>query len=192
MNTLSQHDSVAETDEPRRTDSRSQHQAVIGVFDTHAQAEGSILKLQEQGYPIEALTLVGKGYHSEERPLGLYTIGDRVKAWGGTGLIVGAVWGLMFGAAFFWFPEFTAVGFADPVLDLFAASAEGAIAVGLITALGAALFGLLLPRRAVIRYQGSVKADRFLLMAQGDETQIETARRLMEQLLVDEQQAIQV
>ncbi|MET0090554.1 MAG: hypothetical protein ABW068_11165 [Candidatus Thiodiazotropha sp.] len=192
MNTLSQHYSVAETDEIRRADSRSQHQAVIGVFDTHAQAEGSIIKLQKQGYPIEALTLVGKGYHSEERPLGLYTIGDRVKAWGGTGLIVGAVWGLMFGAAFFWFPEFTAVGFADPVLDLFAASAEGAMAVGLIAAILAALFGLLLPWRAVIRYQGSVKADRFLLMAQGDETQIETARRLMEQLLGDEQQAIQV
>ncbi len=191
MNTRSQPITAAQSDEPRSADLHSPHQAVIGVFDTHAQAEGTLIKLQEQGYPIEALTLVGKGYHSEERPLGLYTLGDRVKAWGGGGLIVGALWGLMFGAAFFWFPEFTAMGVNHPVLDLLAASAEGALAVGLITALGAALVSLLLPKHTVIRYQGSVKADRFLLMAQGDASQIETARRLMEQLMGVDQQALQ-
>jgi hypothetical protein len=27
--------------------------------------------------------LIGKGYHSEEKPMGFYTTSDLIKAWGG-------------------------------------------------------------------------------------------------------------
>jgi hypothetical protein len=191
MTTLSQHFSTPQADDRTAADTDRFGQAVIGVFDSHAEAERTIIKLQEQGYPIDALTLVGKGYHSEEHPLGFYTLSDRVKAWGGTGLVVGGLWGLVFGAGFFWFPEFTPMGLTEPILELLSASLEGAIAVGLITALGAALVSLLLPKRPVIRYAGTVKADRFLLMAKGDASQIETARHLMDQLMHGEEAALQ-
>lgn len=55
------------------------------VFNTHAAAEDAIRTLGQSGLDMKMLSLVGKGYHSEERPMGFYTVGDRIKAWGGSG-----------------------------------------------------------------------------------------------------------
>ncbi len=45
------------------------------VFDTHVQAEEAIQTLNKAGFDVKKLSLVGKGYHSEEHPLGFYTKG---------------------------------------------------------------------------------------------------------------------
>jgi len=50
------------------------------VFDTHAAAEDAIRRLGQSGFDMKKLSLVGKGYHSEEKPMGFYTAGDRIKA----------------------------------------------------------------------------------------------------------------
>ena len=50
------------------------------VFDTHAAAEEAIRTLGQSGFDMKKLSLVGKGYHSEEKPMGSYTAGDRIKA----------------------------------------------------------------------------------------------------------------
>lgn len=59
------------------------------AFDTHVQAEEAIQTLNKAGFDVKKLSLVGKGYHSEEHPLGFYTKGDRIKAWGGHGCVLG-------------------------------------------------------------------------------------------------------
>ena len=41
---------------------------------------------------MKKLSLIGKGYHSEERPMGFYTAGDRIKAWGGSGAFWGGIY----------------------------------------------------------------------------------------------------
>ncbi len=55
----------------------------IYVFDTHTAAEEAIRSLGKSGIDMKKLSLVGKGYHSEEKPIGFYTSGDRIKSWGG-------------------------------------------------------------------------------------------------------------
>ena len=52
------------------------------VFDTHTSAEEAIRTLGQSGFDMKKLSLVGKGYHSEEKPMGFYTVGDRIKTWG--------------------------------------------------------------------------------------------------------------
>ena len=84
--------------------------AVIGVFPTHVQAEQAIKTMEANGFSMRRLSIIGKGYHTEERPVGFYTTGDRVKTWGGVGLFWGSIWGLLFGAAFFWVPGIGPIG----------------------------------------------------------------------------------
>ena len=67
----------------------------IYVFNTHVEAEEAIRSLSKSGFDVKKLSLVGKGYHSEEHPLGFYTAGDRIKTWGG----MGAFWGGISGFA---------------------------------------------------------------------------------------------
>lgn len=48
-------------------------------------AEQAIRALNDAGFDMKKLSLVGKGCHSEEQPMGFCTSGDRIKTWGGRG-----------------------------------------------------------------------------------------------------------
>jgi hypothetical protein len=45
------------------------------------EAEEAIRLLSQSGFDVKKLSLVGKGYHSEEHPIGFYSTGDRIKVW---------------------------------------------------------------------------------------------------------------
>jgi hypothetical protein len=151
----------------------------IGVFADHTAAEEAIKKLTNAGFDIKSLSLVGKGYHTEEKIVGFYNIGDRVKFWGSRGAFWGGFWGLFFGGVFMLVPV---VGHVV-VLGYLAATAvsviEGAVVVGGLSALGAALYSIGVPKDSVIEYETALKADGFLVMAHGDPAEIERAKGIL-------------
>jgi hypothetical protein len=155
--------------------------AVIGVFSTHSQAERIIKKLEDNGFPLRQLSIIGKGYHSEEHPVGFYSTGDRVKTWGGVGLFWGGLWGLLIGAAFFWVPAVGPIAAAGPIVHLLVSAVEGAAVVGGISAVGAALVSLGLPKKDVIKYESLIKAEKYIVIAHGDIHEVDKARHLMDQ-----------
>jgi hypothetical protein len=149
--------------------------AVIGIFDFHAQAEQAVKALEAGGFPMRRLSIIGKGYRTEEKPTGFYTTGDRVKTWGGAGLFWGSLWGLLFGAAFFWIPGVGPIAAAGPFVHLLVTGVEGAAVVGGVSALGAALASLGLPKKEVIKYEKYIKADRLLVIAHGTPEEVSKA-----------------
>jgi hypothetical protein len=42
-----------------------------------------VKKLTVGGFEMKNPGVVGKGYHSDEKVIGFYTAGDRIKLWGG-------------------------------------------------------------------------------------------------------------
>jgi len=58
---------------------------VIAVFADHRAAETAVKKLTAAGFEMKNLSVVGKGYHSEEKVIGFYNVGDRIKFWGTRG-----------------------------------------------------------------------------------------------------------
>jgi hypothetical protein len=62
---------------------------VVAIFPDHNAADAAIKSLTEAGFAMKSLSVVGKGYHTEEKVIGFYNIGDRVKFWGTRG----AFWG---------------------------------------------------------------------------------------------------
>ena len=63
----------------------SEHNAVVGIFNSHTEAETSIKELQRAGFDMKKLSIVGKDYHTEEHVVGFYNAGDRMKVWGKQG-----------------------------------------------------------------------------------------------------------
>ena len=78
--------------------------AVIAIFPDHQKAEAAVKKLVAAGFEIKNLSVVGKGYHTDEKVVGFYNIGDRVKFWGTRGAFWGGLWGMFFGGLFLTIP----------------------------------------------------------------------------------------
>src|ERR1700726_1194156 len=130
-----------------------QTDTVVAVFNDHMAAEAAVKKLTAGGFEMKNLSVVGKGYHTEEKVVGFYNIGDRIKFWGTRGAFWGGLWGLFLGGMFMTIPV---VGHVI-VLGYLAATAisgiESAVVVGGLSALGAALFSIGIPKDSVIQYE---------------------------------------
>ena len=151
------------------------------VFDNHDKAEQAIRALGQAGLDLKKLSLVGKGYHSEERPMGFYTAGDRIKAWGGTGAFWGGIWGLLLAPAVFVLPGLGLVGMAGPFVATLVGALEGAVVVGGLSALGAALTQIGVPKDQVIKYEAALKVDKYLLVVHGSAADQDKARSVLAQ-----------
>ena len=99
------------------------------------------------------LSIVGKDYHTEEHVVGYYNTGDRMKAWGKSGVFWGGLWGMLFGSAFFFIPVIGPVLVAGPLVAWIVGALEGAAIVGGISVLGAALVGIGIPQDSVVKYE---------------------------------------
>jgi hypothetical protein len=149
------------------------------VFDNHTAAEQAIRTLGEAGFDMKKLSLVGKGCHSEEKPVGFYTAGDRIKAWGGTGAFWGGIWGLLLAPAVFVLPGLGVVGLAGPIVSTLVGALEGAVVVGGLSALGAALSQIGVPKDQVIKYEAALKVDKYLLVVHGSAEEQDKARKVL-------------
>lgn len=56
---------------------------------------------------------------------------------------------------------------------------EGAVVVGGLSTLGAALYSIGIPKNSVLQYETDVKMSKFLVLAHGDDPEVEKARKLL-------------
>ena len=154
--------------------------AVVAVFASHQAAETAIRKLAAGGLDLKHFSIVGKGYHTEETPMGFYNAGDRVRFWGQNGAVWGGLWGLFFGGMLMVVPVIGPVMVLGPLAASVFSAFEGAVVVGGLSALGAAIYGLGIPKDSVIRYEEALKADGFLVMAHGSVNETQRARTMLE------------
>ena len=80
--------------------------ASVSICNSHEEAETAIQTLKKFGFDVRKLSLIGKGYHSEEHPVGFYSTGDKIRAWGSTGAFWGSMWGILMAPAVFMLPPF--------------------------------------------------------------------------------------
>jgi len=156
-----------------------QTDTIIAVFPDHNAAEAAVKKLAQAGFDMKSLSVVGKGYHTDEKVVGFYNAGDRVKFWGRQGAFWGALWGLFFGGLFITIPIVGSVAVVGYLASVMIASIESAVVVGGVSALGAALYSIGVPKDNVIQYETALKADSFLLMVHGPAAEIDRAKTLL-------------
>ena len=154
-------------------------ETAIAVFPAHEAAENAVKSLTEAGFDMKNLSVVGKGYHSEEKVVGFYNMGDRVKFWGSRGAFWGGFWGLFLGGLFMTIPIVGHVVVLGYLATILVAGLENAAVVGGLSALGAALYSMGIPKNSVIQYETDLKADGFLVMARGSVAEVERAKKLL-------------
>ncbi len=151
----------------------------IAVFADHPAAETAIKKLTGAGFDMKELTIVGKGYHADEKVVGFYNTGDRIKFWGTRGAFWGGFWGLFLGGLFVTVPVVGQVVVLGYIASIVVAAIENAVVVGGISALVAALYSIGVPKDSVIQYETAIKTDSFLVMAHGPAAEIARAKTIL-------------
>lgn len=158
---------------------KTKENAAVAVYNNHVEAEGAVQQLQRASFDMKKLSIVGKDYHTEEHVVGYYNAGDRMKYWGKLGAFWGGVWGLLFGAAFFAVPGLGPVLVAGPLVSWIVGALEGAAVVGGLSAIGAGLYGIGIPKDSILRYEVALKANKFLLVAHGTAEEVARARDIL-------------
>lgn len=153
--------------------------AVIAVFSDHQGAEAAVKKLADAGIDIKHLSVVGKGYHTDEKVVGFYNTGDRMKFWGKRGAFWGGLWGWLFGGVFMFIPVVGHVVVLGYLASMAIAAVEGAVVVGGLSALGAALYGSGIPKDSVVAYETAITADGFLVTAHGPAEEMTRAKAIL-------------
>jgi len=156
--------------------------AVIAVYDDHSAAEDAVKELQKSGFDMKKLSVVGKDYHTDEQVVGYYNAGDRMKYWGKLGAFWGGFWGLLFGAAFFWVPAIGPVLVGGPLVASIIAGLENAVVVGGLSAIGAGLFSIGVPKNSILTYDTAIKAGKYLVVAHGTSEEAAKAKNILSTL----------
>ena len=141
--------------------------AVVAVYANHSSAEDAVKQLEKSGFDMKKLSVVGKDYHTDEQVVGYYNAGDRMKYWGKWGAFWGGFWGLLFGAAFFWVPAIGPVLVGGPLVVSIVAALENALVVGGLSAIGAGLYSMGIPKDSIVTYETAIKAGEYLVVAHG-------------------------
>ena len=156
--------------------------AVIAVYDTHAAAEEAVKEVQKSGFDMKKLSVVGKDYHTDERVVGYYNAGDRMKYWGKWGAFWGGFWGLLFGSAFFWVPPIGPVLVGGPLVASIVAGLENALVVGGLSAVGAGLYSIGIPKDSIVTYESAIKAGQYLVVVHGTSAEAAKAGNILSTL----------
>jgi hypothetical protein len=154
--------------------------SVIAIYPQHSDAELAIKELQRGGVDMHKLSIVGKGYHTDEQVIGYYNAGDRMKYWGKVGAFWGGFWGILFGSALFVIPGLGPILVAGPLVALIVAGLEGAVEVGALGALVAGLYSIGIPKDSVVKYETALKTDQFVVIAHGTAAEVANAQKIME------------
>jgi hypothetical protein len=154
--------------------------AVVGVYRSHVDADDAVRRLERAGFDMKKLSVVGRGYNAEQHPVGYYNTGDRMLQWGKFGAFWGGIWGLLFGSAFFWIPGIGPLLLGGPLVSALVGALEGAVVVGGLSALGAALYSIGIPKDSVIEYETAVNADKYLVIVHGPVASVDEAKSVLE------------
>ena len=159
-------------------------ETIVAVYAKHDAAEAAIRRVAGAGLDMQHFSIVGQGYHTEEQVIGFYSAGDRVKFWGSRGAYWGGLWGLLFGGMMLTIPVVVPVvvlgHLAAVVFTAVSGAIEGAVVLGGLGALGAALFSIGIPHHSVLQYEQALKADGFLVVAHGPAAEMERVRTLLQ------------
>jgi len=151
---------------------------VISV-DDHLLADSAVRSLMADGFNQENLTVIGKGFHSEEKVTGFLHTSDRMIMWGKYGAFWGGLWGALFGGVFLTVPLVGPVVVLGYLASVFASIFEGAIVVGAASAVVAAMVNVGIGKDHAIRYESALKSNGFIVMVRGSHEELLRARRVL-------------
>ena len=87
---------------------------------------------------------------------------------------------MLFGAAFFAIPGLGPILVAGPLVAWIVGALEGAVVVGGLSALGAGLYSIGIPKDSVVKYEAALKSDKFVVLAHGTADEVAKVKDILQ------------
>ncbi|WP_206832526.1 general stress protein [Alicyclobacillus fructus] len=142
-------------------DRHSDH--VAATYAEYADAERAVQMLLERGIPAEHISLVGKNFSIEDRPLGFTTIRGVAKEGSKFGALWGGILGLLLGFTVFFAPVTGPLLLFGPIAYALTSAVEGALFGGI----AGLLVGWGLKHEKAVQFERSVREGEYLVMVSG-------------------------
>jgi hypothetical protein len=160
----------------------STENTTIGVFGSMSAAENALRVLDESGFPLENVSIVGQNLESEKQVHGFITIGDVAKGGAGTGAWMGGLFGILIGAAFVWVPGFGPLMIAGPLAAALLGGVEGVVAGAAGGGALGALVGWGVSKQHILKYEEYIKGGKYLVVINGSQEEIEKAKGILSKI----------
>jgi hypothetical protein len=158
----------------------AQESSAVGIYTHLDAAEEAVRKLGEGGFPIQHVSIIAKNLGSEKKVHGFVTSCDVAKSAARTGAWVGGIFGLLVGAAFLWVPGLGPLVVAGSLSSALLGGLEGAVAGAAFTGVLGWLASIGISKEHILKYEESVKAGRYLVIAHGTADDAKKARAILE------------
>ena len=153
------------------------YNAVVRLYDPHAEAKATVNDLQRLGFAMNRLSIVGKDYHFDEGARGYcHLAAELMKTWEELGSVSGGLSRLLLGSGFYFIPGIGAVIVFGPLVGSIVRAMEAAVIADDLSALGAGLQSIGIPRHSIVEYETAVKLDKFIIIAHGAPDDLAAAR----------------
>ncbi len=143
----------------------AENTAVVRVVNSHAEAIATIEELQRRGFDIDTVSIVGKDYKSEPQGVPAPNVYDRMQDWQKLSALWGNLWGLLSRSAFFFIPGIGPVIICGPLTGWIIQARNDSGMVDGLSALGAGLFSIGIPKNSITEYERSLQSDKFIVIA---------------------------
>ena len=157
----------------------SENNSGVAIYPTHTQAEEAVKELQKSGFDMKRCP--------SRQGLSHRRAGHRVlqhrrphEVLGQDGAFWGRIWGMFFGAAFFLIPGIGPILVAGPLVAWIVGALKGAVVVGGLSALGAGLYSIGIPKDRIVKYETALKSDKLLLLAHGSADEVAKAKNILQ------------
>jgi len=153
--------------------------ATVAVFDSHRQVQESVQRLRQSGFDLGKLSVVAMDRRAGEQVAAHYGARGQAKCWGEFGPFWTGMWASLSGWACFFIPGAGPILVAGPLGGWMVGVLENQPMFGGLSALGAALYGLGIPKDAVLRYEAAVRMEKLLIVAHGLVDEVWMAREIL-------------
>ena len=137
-----------------------EHNAVVTICNTHAEAEAAMRELTHAGFHIKTLSVVGQDYRPAKHLGGYSSTADCMK------------YGRM---------DISGIGpvlIAGPLLGWVLGALEETVVAGGSTAIGTALKNMGIPKGRVLSYETALRFGKFILLGYGTAEEVAHAQNI--------------
>jgi hypothetical protein len=161
-------------------------QSVIHIYPSLEEAETAVKLLSDKKFPINQISIVTQNIETTKQVHGFITAGDIATQGASTGAWMGGFFGLLVGAAFIWVPGLGPLFVAGPFAAALLGGAEGVLAGAAGGGLLGELLGWGVSKEHILKYEEVIKGGKYLVIANGDESQVSQAHTILDSLTADQ------